>query len=487
MLELNGDTEALGIPIRIIPNSKDTTLGVFIHFKNSVMEEKKISLEVVNPNAAGIDIGSRSHWVAVGQNAEDVKEFGVYSQDQMDLCEWLKAKNVNSIALESTGTYWQNLFSTLVGQGFDVILVNGRQTKNIKGKKTDIKDCQWIQKLHSLGLLSASFLPDSDTDTVRTYSRHRLNLLNRSASCVKRIQKYLRLMNMRLEVVVRDIVGLTGTSIIEAFVNGEYNGTELAKLRHGNCRKSEDEIARALQYNNRQDYLFALKQEWETYKYIQKQIQQTDLEINDLLKHIVDKNDNKKQHYIEKKSTSEKIKNGLTDTDLNLLAYQYFEGIDLMAIEGINEGLIIAIISEIGLEGIRKFPSSKQFTAWLRLAPNNKISGGKVLSHHIPKGSSRLKIAFRNTANAIGNLKEGWLVDFFKRINYKKGRATAVTALARKLAVIVWNMLVKGQAYNPPTEYLFLDEKRKLKLVARVKKQINKFELTREELGFVTN
>jgi len=272
------------------------------------MEEKQISLEVVNPNAAGIDIGSRSHWVAVGQNAEDVKEFGVYSQDQMDLCEWLKSKNVTSIAMESTGTYWQNLFSTLVGQGFDVILVNGRQTKNIKGKKTDIKDCQWIQKLHSLGLLSASFLPDSDTDTVRTYSRHRLNLLNRSASCVKRMQKYLRLMNMRLEVVVRDIVGLTGSAIIEAFVNGEEDGTELAKLRHGNCRKSEAEIAKALQYNGRKDYLFALKQEWESYKYIQKQIEQTDLEINNLLKNIVDKSDAKKQHYIEKKSTSEKIK-----------------------------------------------------------------------------------------------------------------------------------------------------------------------------------
>ena len=272
------------------------------------MEEKQISLEVVNPNAAGIDIGSRSHWVAVGQNAEDVKEFGVYSQDQLDLCEWLKNKNVTSIAMESTGTYWQNLFSTLVGQGFDVILVNGRQTKNIKGKKTDIKDCQWIQKLHSLGLLSASFLPDSDTDTVRTYSRHRLNLLNRSASCVKRMQKYLRLMNMRLEVVVRDIVGLTGSAIIEAFVNGEQDGTELAKLRHGNCRKSEAEIAKALQYNGRKDYLFALKQEWESYKYIQKQIQQTDLEINSLLKNIVDKSDAKKQHFIEKKSTSEKIK-----------------------------------------------------------------------------------------------------------------------------------------------------------------------------------
>lgn len=298
-----------GIPIRIIPNSKDTTLGVFLFkFNSLVMEEKQISLEVVNPNAAGIDIGSRSHWVAVGQNAEDVKEFGVYSQDQMDLCEWLKSKNVTSIAMESTGTYWQNLFSTLVGQGFDVILVNGRQTKNIKGKKTDIKDCQWIQKLHSLGLLSASFLPDSDTDTVRTYSRHRLNLLNRSASCVKRMQKYLRLMNMRLEIVVRDIVGLTGSAIIGAFVNGEENGEELAKLRHGNCRKSEAEIAKALQYNGRKDYLFALKQEWESYKYIQKQIEQTDNEINSLLKNIVDKSEAKKQHYIEKKSTSAKIK-----------------------------------------------------------------------------------------------------------------------------------------------------------------------------------
>lgn len=195
-----------------------------------------------------------------------------------------------------------------MGQGFDVILVNGRQTKNIKGKKTDIKDCQWIQKLHSLGLLSASFLPDSDTDTVRTYSRHRLNLLNRSASCVKRMQKYLRLMNMRLEVVVRDIVGLTGSAIIGAFVNGEENGEELAKFRHGNCRKSEAEIAKALQYNGRKDYLFALKQEWESYKYIQQQIEQTDNEINSLLKNIVDKSEAKKQHYIEKKSTSAKIK-----------------------------------------------------------------------------------------------------------------------------------------------------------------------------------
>ena len=273
------------------------------------METKKqISLEVVNSNAAGIDIGSRSHWVAVGQNAEDVKEFGVYSQDQLEMCHWLHSNGVTSIAMESTGTYWQNLFSTLVGQGFDVILVNGRQTKNIKGKKTDIKDCQWIQKLHSLGLLSASFLPDSDTDTVRTYSRHRQNLLKQSASYTRKMQKYLRLMNMRLEIVVRDIVGLTGSCIIEAFLNGEHKGEELAKLRHYNCRKSEEEIAKALQFNGRKDYLFALKQEWDSYKHLQQQIMDTDLQIDRLLKEFIEKDEHKKQHTIEKKSTSVKIK-----------------------------------------------------------------------------------------------------------------------------------------------------------------------------------
>lgn len=169
---------------------------------------------------------------------------------------------------------------------------------------------------------------------------------------------------------------------------------------------------------------------------------------------------------------------------MNLIAYQYFEGIDLMAIEGVSEGLIMTLIAEIGLDGIRKFPTAKQFTAWLRLAPNNKISGGKVLSNHIPKGSSRLKIAFRNTANAIGNLKEGWLAEFFKRLSYKKGRATAVSALARKLAVIIWNMLVKGQGYNPPSQYLFLDEKRKIAAAKRIQKQITKFGLTNKDIEF---
>ncbi|HUN03797.1 MAG TPA: IS110 family transposase, partial [Niabella sp.] len=333
-----------------------------------MQNKKQISLEVVNPNAAGIDIGSRSHWVAVGQNAEDVKEFGVYSQDQMAMSEWLKSKGVIHIAMESTGTYWQNLFSTLIGQGFEVILVNGKQTKNVKGKKTDIKDCQWIQKLHSLGLLSASFLPDSDTDIIRTYSRHRLNLINQAASAIKRIQKYLRLMNMRLDVVVNDIAGETGTKIIAAFVNGQISGTELAKLRHFNCRKSEDEIAKALQYNGRKDYLFALEQEWNTYQHIQQQIIQTDKKIETTIKSIIDKDDNKRQHIAGKKPFKRKNKNGLKNTDMNQLGYQYFEGIDLMAIEGFSDNIIMTLMSEVGLEGMRKFESAKQFACWLRLS-----------------------------------------------------------------------------------------------------------------------
>lgn len=450
------------------------------------MKEKKITLEVVNQNAAGIDIGSRRHWVAIGQNAEDVKEFGVYSEDQKAMAEWLMMNQIQHVAMESTGTYWQNLFSTLVSHGFEVILVNGKQTKNVKGKKTDIKDCQWIQKLHSLGLLSSSFLPDSKTDIIRTYSRHRQNLIEQSADCTRRMQKYLRLMNMRLDVVVNDINGETGQKIISSFIHGEYNGKELAKLRHYNCRKSEAEIAKALQYNGRKDYLFALRQEWNTYQHLQLQIRDTDSQIKELLEEIIDSDDNKRQHVANEKPFKRKNKNSIYNTNMNQLSYKYFEGVDLLNIEGVNESTIMVLMSEVGIEGIKKFESAKQFASWLRLAPNNKISGGKILSHHLPKGSSRLKLALRHAANAIGQLKEGILADFFKRISYKKGRAVAISASARKLAVIIWSMITKGQTYSPPTTYLCLDEKRKLGIVKRIRKTVAKFELKPNDLGFAT-
>jgi transposase len=452
------------------------------------MEEKskKLSMEIVNPNAAGIDIGSRSHWVAVGQGEDHVREFGVYNDDLKSIAAWLREHDVKTVAMESTGTYWQALYAVLLAEGFQVILCNGKFTKNIKGRKTDVQDCQWIQKLHSIGLLTGSFLPDKATEQLRTYCRHRSNLLDTAAGTSKKMQKYLRLLNLRLDVVVNDICGLTGLDIIEAICKGESNPEKLAALRHGNCRKSEEEIARALQSNGREDYLFALQQELDMYKHLQLKIEACDKEIEKMLNKQINDNDDKRQHYIDKKVHKRITKNTPKNIDINLLGYQLLEGVDLLAIEGVSHSTVLTLISEVGLEGIQKFPTAKQFASWLRLSPNNKISGGKVLSHKIPKGSNRLKIALRNAANAIGNLKDSTpLSDFFKRINFRKGRTSAISATARKLAVIIWNMVVKKVPYINPTEYLFVDQKRKQAVLNRIKKQIDKFALTNTELGLV--
>ena len=448
-------------------------------------EKDKISMEIVNPRAAGIDIGSRSHWVAIGQGPNDFKEFGVYNEDLYCIAQWLRESEIKTVAMESTGTYWQSLYAVLIAQGFQVILCNGKFTKNIKGKKTDIQDCQWIQKLHSIGLLSGSFLPDQATEQLRTLCRHRANLLDSAAAASKKMQKYLRLLNLRLDVVVNDICGLTGMAIIKAICNGEKNPERLADLRHHNCKKSKEEIAKALHSNGRQDYIFALKQELEMYEMFQAKIAQCDIEIEKMLNETIDNDENKKQHYIEKKSYKKVNKNTPKNIDLNLMAYQRFEGVDLMAIEGMSDSTILSLISEVGVDGIKRFSTAKHFASWLRLAPNNKISGGKVLSSKIPKGSNRLKIALRNAANAIGNLKDSTpLSDFFKRINFRKGRVSAISATARKLAVIIWNMVVKGVPYHNPEEYLFRDQKKKLGLLKRIQKQITKFELESTDFQF---
>lgn len=441
-------------------------------------------MEVINPQAAGIDVGSRSHWVAVGQSENDVREFGVFNQNLFAMADWLNERNIKTVAMESTGTYWQNLYAVLISKGFHVVLCNGKFTKNIKGKKTDVKDCQWIRKLHTLGLLTSSFLPDGKTEELRTYCRQRANLLHLAASTSKKMQKNLRLLNLRLDVVVKDICGLTGLMIIRTICDGETDPVKLASIRHGNCHRSEEEIAKALQTNGRKDYLFALQQELDTYDHLQGKIEECDREIEKMLDEIINSDDNKRQHYIGPKPHKRINKNTPKNIDLNLKAYQMFEGTDLLAIEGMSFSTVLALMSEVGMEGIKKFKTAKHFASWLRLAPNNKVSGGKLLSSKVPKGSNRLKIALRNAANAIGNLKDSTpLRDFFQRISFRKGRVSAISATARKLAVIIWNMVVKGVPYINPEGYLYLDQKRKLGLVKRIRKQIDKFGLTNEELG----
>ncbi len=451
-------------------------------------EETKISMEIINPKAAGIDIGSRSHFVAIGQKTEDIREFGVYNEDLKAISNWLKENDIQTVAMESTGTYWQALYAVLLTENFQVILCNGKFTKNIKGRKTDVQDCAWIQKLHSIGLLSGSFLPDLPTEQLRTYCRHRAGLIDIAASTSKKMQKYLRLLNLRLDVIVNDICGLTGLKIIEAICNGETNPKTLAAFRNGNCKKSEEEMAKALQTNGRKDYLFALNQEYKMYQNLQNQIKECDIEIEAILTSQINDDDHKKQHYTDPKPHKKINKNTPKNIDLNLIGYQYFEGIDLLKIEGFSHQTLLTLMSEVGLEGIKKFGTAKQFASWLRLSPNNKISGGKVLSNKMPKGSNRLKIALRNAANAIGNLKESTpLRDFFQRINFRKGRVSAISATARKLAVIIWNMIVKNIAYLNPENYLYLDEKRKLAVLKRMQKTIEKFDLKNDDFNFVIN
>lgn len=446
--------------------------------------KQKMEMDIVNPNCAGIDIGSKSHFVAIGQSLDDVREFGVYASDLTDVCLWLEESGITSVAMESTGTYWQNLYVELVSHGFEVVLCNGKFTKNAKGKKTDVKDCRWIQKLHTLGLLTGSFLPDSTTEQLRTYCRQRTNWIELSSEASQKMQKYLRLLNFRLDVVVNDICGLTGLTIIEDICNGNLDAQKLAGHRHYNCRKSEEEIAKALKGNNRQDYLFGLKQEFGAYRFYQKQIEACDKQIASFLKSQINIHPEKKKLKAEPKNHKKINKNTVKNLDINQAAFQYFNGIDLMRIEGLSHSTILTIMSEIGPDGFFKFKTAKQFTSWLRLAPNNKISGGKILSNHIPRGSNRLKIALRQAANAIGNLKDTHLSNFFRRIAYRKGRQAAVSATARKLAVIIWNMVTRNIQYQPPTDYLFLDQKRKLKLVSRIKQNIVKFELKPEDVGF---
>jgi transposase len=445
------------------------------------MGKKKISMKIINPHCGGIDVGSRSHYVAIGQGIKDVKEFGVYAEDLHSLSKWLQENEVTSVAMESTGTYWQNLFVELMNSGLNVILTNGKFTKNINRKKTDILDCQWIQKMHSLGLLPSSFLPDESTEKLRTLCRHRSNMISQKADTSHKMQKFLRWLNFRLDVVVRDVTGLTGMKIIGDICQGNLNPKSLAKHRHYNCRKSESEIAKALVSNKRDDYLFGLKQEYARYQFYTTMIEECDAAISKFLEDLIERKQEVVSDLPEKKPYKRQNKNGIKGIDLNIISYQYFDGVDLLAIPGVSHSTVLTFMSEMGPEGIKKFSTAKRFAAWLRLAPNNKISGGRILSNRIPKGSNRLKIALRNAANAVGNLKDSDLGKFFKKIAFRKGRQAAITATARKIAVILWNMVTKKEPYQPRNEYLFLDQKRRQ--IALIRKRIDKFGINPDELG----
>lgn len=444
-------------------------------------------MKVIHSNAAGIDVGSKSHFVAIGQQKDEVREFGCYTNELHGLCRWLKEKSVDTVALESTGSYWQSLFVMLQDYGLNPILVNGKFTRNVKGRKTDVLDCQWIQKLHMLGLLEGSFIPDIFTETLRQYCRHRQTLLEDAAGYIKKMQKALRLTNIRLDVALRDVTGVSGKAMIEAILNGEREPEKLAALAHFNVRKSREEIALALTGDWREEHLFELKQSYEVYNYFHEKISECDQQIEKLLNHKVE--DNEKQDgeaRLEFKGKGKKINKNDPKIDLQKLSFQLTDGIDLSCIEGIGRSTLMNILSETGID-LSAFPTAKHFTSWLRLSPNNKISGGKVLSHRTNKGKNRLADSLRHVANVIGNsVKQGSLHQFFKRIAYKKGQLAAITATARKLAVIIWTMLTKKQNYEPLDQTRYLTKIRTAQ-VKSMQRKINQLKVMPQELVFGIN
>lgn len=450
--------------------------------------QKRINIEglpIINTEAVGIDVGSKSHFVAIGQRMEDVKEFGVYTEDLHELAQYVIAHGKKSVAMESTGTYWQMLFLILQDYGLEVILVNGRFTKNVRGRKSDVMDCQWIQKLHACGMLQGSFLPDNFTESLREYSRHRKALIESGASYISKMEKVLRLMNFRVDNVLRDSIGKSGQAIIQAILNGEREGKELAKLADCRVKASKEELAKALTGDFREEYIFELKQSYELYQFFHQKISECDIEIEKMLQKQIEYKQQQDGGLSEfKKGKPKKVNKNDPKINLEKLSYELSGGVDLSEIVGVGRSTILSIISEVGFD-LSKFPTGGHFASWLSLAPNNKISGGKVLSRHTPKWKNRLAIALEHAANVIGN-GSSVLSHFFKRICYKKGRMVAIVATAHKLAVIIWNMLTKKEPFNYIDETQYLNQIRKNQ-VKSIQRKILQLGIKPEEINFATN
>jgi transposase len=436
---------------------------------------KELSMEVLNPRSAGIDVGSRFHMVAVGQKPELVKKFGIYTEDHRQLIDWLTGQGVRSIAMESTGSYWQTLFDALQEAGFEVILVNGSQVKNVKGKKTDVLDCMWIQKLHSLGLLSASFLPASELQKLRTYYNHRQHLVGQISRYINKMQKSMRLMNIRLDTVLNDVMGKSGRAIIEAILAGERDTRKLSMLANYRVKKSKEEIAKSLEGNWREDLLFELRDCLYFHDLYSDRIAECDKLLEQKVAALAKVEGTSLTP--DKKNTKQASKHSPA-FDVQKIAHQYF-GVDLFNIGGVSHTTVLCLLTNMGND-IHRFPSHKHYCSWLRLSPNNKISGGKVLSSRTPKGKNRIALAIRQAANSVGNQKNHPLTPFFRRVAFRKGRGAAVTATARKLATIIYNMITKREDYQP-FNFDRQNQSLRAKQIQKLKSKLSALRLSSEE------
>jgi transposase len=416
------------------------------HGRNKKGTPKKCgpgSFPIINPNAAGIDIGSEEHWVAVpeGRDENPVRPFGCFTSDLHAMARWLKACGVTTVAMESTGVYWIPPFQILEEHGFEVKLVNARHVKNVPGRKTDVSDCQWLQRLHTYGLLSGSFRPDDQMCVLRSYWRHRGNLVRYASDHIQHMQKALTQMNLQLHRVLSNVTGVTGMNIIRAIIAGERDREKLALMREHGVKNTPETIAKALEGDYRQEHLFALKQAVELYDFYHRQIEDCDREIERYL-HTFEAKADPVQNPLPK---SRKVNRYQSFTDLRTELYR-MGGVDFTQIPGLDVVTVQTILSEVGLDP-GKFPTEKHFVSWLGLCPNNRITGGHVKSTKTRKTVNRAANAFRMAAQALASSNTG-LGGFYRRIRARLGAPKAITATAHKVARIFYRMWKTGQAYT---------------------------------------
>ncbi len=406
------------------------------------MTKAKSKLEIVNPNASGIDIGSAVHYVCVpeGRDKQRVQKFGCFTADLHNLARWLKKCKVTTVAMESTGVYWISLFQILESYEFEVKLVNARHVKNVPGRKSDVQDCQWLQQLHSYGLLRGSFRPDNQMCVLRSYVRQRKKLTESASTHVLRMQKALIQMNIQLHKVISNITGVTGMKIIEAIIEGERNPEKLAEFRSSNIKNDKATIAKALTGDYREEHLFVLKQELELYNIYQEKIAECDENIENYYKTFETKFCGNKQ--------CSKIKNRSTKNRPNFSIHEELHrvtGMDFTKVPGLDALSIQTIISETGINH-NKWPTEKHFSSWLGLSPANKITGEKVFSTRTCRVINRAANAFRMAAHCVSRSNSG-IGAYCRRLKKRLGAPKAITATARKLACIFYSMLKHGQEY----------------------------------------
>lgn len=407
--------------------------------RNRATTESAISL--THPNAAGIDIGSASHFVAVPPDRDDepVREFPSFTIELHRLADWLDACNVDTVAMESTGVYWIPLYELLESRGFTVLLVNARHVKNVSGRKSDMLDCQWLQQLMSYGLLHGAFRPAEQVCVLRALTRQRAMILRSQARFVQHMQKALTQMNIQLANVISDVVGETGQKILRAIIAGERDGMTLGGLKNSRIHASEEDIAKSLEGNWRSEHLFALKQALDAFDFCGTQLAECDAQIEAQLQTL-----QSCQGEPPKGKKRGRARNA-PRFDLRTQLYQMC-GVDLTRIDGIDVTTALVVVSEVGAD-MSRFASDKHFASWLGLCPGTKITGGKVMSGKTKRCANRAAQALRLAAAALRSSKSA-LGAYYRRMCARMDRPKAVTAAAHKLARLIYAMLTKGEEYT---------------------------------------